>query len=430
MTAAAAPTPAPPSLWAATAPPAPPTPPLQGPGETDVAVIGAGYTGLSAALHLAERGASVLVLDQGEIGWGASGRNGGQIVPGLKHDPDDIERLMGKERGRLLVEFAGRAPNLVFDLIKRYAIACDAVRQGWLQPAHSPAGRLAAERRAEQWARRGANAEALDRAAMATMTGSELYCGGWIDRRGGTVQPLAYARGLASVAIAKGIAVHANTPAQTLTREMGKWRIEVPRGTVIADTVLLCTNGYTGDLFPGLAQEVVAVNSYQAATRPLSDNIRKSILPGGQAASETKRVGCYYRLDRDGRFIIGGRGTRIDDPAPHLFERLRRSAREIYPQLADAEWSNHWSGHIAITQDHFPHLLELAPGLLAGLGYQGRGVAMSTAMGQLLAARAQGAADADLPLPVRRPKPFPLHRFRVPAVYLVSRWYRLLDALT
>lgn len=419
----------PPSLWAATAPPAPPTPPLQGAAEADVAVVGAGYTGLSAALHLAERGATVLVLDQGEVGWGASGRNGGQVIAGLKLDPDAIERKLGPERGARLVEFSGRAPDLVFDLIKRCAIACDPMRQGWLQPAHSPAGRVEAERRAEQWARRGANVEALDRVTMAKLVGSEAYCGGWIDRRGGTLQPLAYARGLAAAAIAKGIAVHANTPAQTLTRELNKWRIEAPRGSVTADTVLLCTNGYTDALFPRLARGVVAVNSYQAATRPLPEAARRTILPGAQAASDTRRILHYYRLDRDGRFIIGGRGTGVDEPPPALFERLRRAAREIYPQLADAEWSNHWAGRIALTRDHFPHLLELGPGLLAGLGYQGRGVAMATAMGQLLAARAQGAADADLPLPVGRPKPFPLHQLRVPAVYLVSRWYRLLDAL-
>jgi glycine/D-amino acid oxidase-like deaminating enzyme len=419
----------PPSLWAATAPPGPPTPPLKGALEADVAVVGAGYTGLSAALHLAERGASVAVLDAGEPGWGASGRNGGQVIPGLKYDPDEIEAKLGPERGAPLVEFAAKAPDLVFDLIRRYAIACDAMREGWLQPAHSPAGRIKAERRAEQWAKRGADVAVLDRAAMAAHLGSEAYCGGWIDRRGGAIQPLAYARGLAAVAVAKGIAVHGHTPAQTLTRGAGKWYIEAPGASVTAETVLLCTNGYTTGLFPGLEREVVPVNSYQAATRPLPEAMRKSILPGGQSASDTRRVLLYFRLDRDGRFIIGGRGAADDDPAPERFQRLHRAAREIYPALADAEWSNHWSGRIALTRDFLPHLVELGPGLFAGLGYQGRGVAMATAMGALLAARAQGSAEASLPLPMGPRRPFPLHWLRVPVVYLAARWYRLLDGL-
>jgi glycine/D-amino acid oxidase-like deaminating enzyme len=402
---------------------------LQGAVETDVAVVGAGYTGLSAALHLAERGASVVVIDQGEPGWGASGRNGGQVIPGLKYDPDDIESKLGPERGGRLNAFAAKAPDLVFDLIRRYAIACDPVREGWLQPAHSPAGRVKAERRAAQWARRGANVEMLDRAQMAKLLGSEAYCGGLIDRRGGTIQPLAFARGLAAVAVAKGIQVHGGTKAETLVREQGKWRIQASGATLTAETVLLCTNGYTGGLFPGLETEVVPVNSYQAATRPLPEAARQSILPGGQSASDTRRVLLYFRLDRDGRFIIGGRGAAQDEPGPERFARLRRAAREIYPQLAEAEWSNHWSGRIALTRDFLPHLLELAPGLLAGLGYQGRGVAMATSMGALLAARAQGAAEADLPLPIGPRQPFPLHGLRVPAIYLAARWYRLLDGL-
>lgn len=419
----------PPSVWTATAPPGPPTPPLQGPAEADVAVIGAGYTGLSAALHLAERGASVVVLDQGEPGWGASGRNGGQVIPGLKYDPDEIEAKLGPEQGARLNEFAGKAPDLVFDLIRRYAIACDPVREGWLQAAHSPAGRIKAERRAEQWAKRGANVEVLDRAVMAKLLGSEAYCGGWIDRRGGTIQPLAYARGLAAVAVAKGIAMHGGTPAQTLTRGDGKWYIEAPGASVAAETVLLCTNGYTTGLFPGLQREVVPVNSYQAATRPLPDHVRKTILPGGQSVSDTRRVLHYFRLDRDGRFIMGGRGAAEDEPGPERFGRLHRAARELYPPLGEAEWSNHWSGRIALTRDFLPHLLELGPGLFAGLGYQGRGVAMATAMGALLAARAQGTAETGLPLPVGPRRPFPLHGLRVPVVYLAARWYRLLDGL-
>ncbi len=420
----------PPSLWAATARPGPAVPPLQGTARADVAVVGAGYTGLSAALHLAEAGTRVVVLDQGEPGWGASGRNGGQVIPGLKYDPDELEARFGPERGPVLVDFAGRAADLVFDIIKRHDIACDPVRTGWLQPAHSPAALVSLQRRAEQWARRGADVEILDRAAMADMLGSEAYCGGWIDRRAGNIQPLAFARGLAAAVLAKGGAVHGGTPAQTLRREDRQWRIETPGGSVLADAVLLCTNGYTDGLFPGLAREVISTNSYQAATRPLPERIRSAILPGGQAASDSRRVLLYFRLDRDGRFVIGGRGTAVDDPEPTLLERLRAAARDLYPQLAEAEWGNHWAGRVAFTRDHLPHLAELGPGLLAGLGYQGRGVAMATNLGKLLADRLLGMQPEQSPLPiVQGLRPFPFHFLRAPALYVITRWYRLLDAV-
>ncbi len=419
----------PPSLWAATAPPVPSAPMLRGTATCDVAVIGAGYTGLSAALHLAERGAKVAAIDAGEPGWGASGRNGGQVIPGLKYDPDELERRFGPERGPRLVGFAGAAPDLVFDLIGRHGIACDAVRNGWLQPAHSPAGRVAAERRAEQWARRGADVAVLSRAEMAAMLGSEAYCGGWIDRRGGTIQPLAFARGLAAAAIAKGAVIHGGTLAETVRREDTGWRVETVGGSLVAPTVLVCTNGYTDALVPGLAQDVLSLNSYQAATRPLPESIRRTILPGGQAASDTRRVLAYFRLDRDGRFIIGGRGSSADRPGPDHCARLRQTALDLFPQLGAVEWSNHWAGRIALTRDHMPHPLELGPGLFACIGYQGRGIAMATAMGKILADRALGAEPKDLPLAFGKPKPYPLHGLHPPVVYAVVNWYRMLDAL-
>ena len=421
--------PLPPSLWVATAPPGPPTPMLRGTATCDVAVVGAGYTGLSAALHLAEHGAKVVAIDAGEPGWGASGRNGGQVIPGLKFDPDELERRFGPERGPRLVAFAGGAADLVFDLIQRHSIACDAVRAGWLQPAHSPAGRVATERRAEQWARRGADVAVLNRAEMAAMLGSEAYCGGLIDRRGGTIQPLGFARGLAAAAIGKGAVIHGGTLAETVRREDTQWRIETVGGSLVAHAVLICTNGYTDSLVRGLAQDVLALNSYQAATRPLSDHVRRSILAGGQGASDTRRVLLYYRLDRDGRFIIGGRGGPEDQPGPAQCARLRRAAIELFPQLGSVEWSNHWAGRIALTRDHLPHPMELGPGLYACIGYQGRGIAMATAMGQVLAERVLGADPKDLPLEFGKPRPYPLHGLHPPVVYAVVHWNRMLDAI-
>jgi len=188
------------SLWAATACAAPETPPLEGECTTDVAVVGGGFTGLSAALHLAEGGARTILLEAAEPGWGASGRNGGQVICGLKLDPDELIAKYGAERGERLVEFAGGAADLVFDLVSRHEIDCHAERSGWIQGVHATSKMPLAERRAEQWARRGARTEVVSRQRMAELTGTERYAGGWIDHRGGVLQPLSYARGLAAAA--------------------------------------------------------------------------------------------------------------------------------------------------------------------------------------------------------------------------------------
>src|SRR2546423_5593277 len=189
--------PLPPSLWASTARPAPETPPLDASRQADVAIVGAGYSGLAAALQLAEAGVSVVVLESGEPGWGASGRNGGQVIPGLKFDPDELVAMFGPDAGEHLVRVAGAAPDTVFDLIGRHGIDCDARRCGWIQPAFAAADLDLIARRAEQWQRRGAPVEVLDRDTTRRLVGSPIYHGGWIDRRAGSVQPLRYARGLA-----------------------------------------------------------------------------------------------------------------------------------------------------------------------------------------------------------------------------------------
>ncbi|HZD26729.1 MAG TPA: FAD-dependent oxidoreductase, partial [Alphaproteobacteria bacterium] len=207
------------SLWQATAVPAPDCPPLAGERRIDVAVIGGGFTGLSAALHLAEAGAKVAVLEAREPGWGASGRNGGMVIPGLKEDPDDLVARHGPEAGEAMVRASAATADLVFGLIERHSIDCDARRAGWIQPAHTAAALPALRRRYEQWAGRGADVAWLSREEIAARLGSDRYHGGWIDRRGGGLQPLSYARGLARAAQAAGAAVHGQSPVTALGRE-------------------------------------------------------------------------------------------------------------------------------------------------------------------------------------------------------------------
>lgn len=417
------------SLWSATANQAPECPPLDGDVNAKVAIIGAGFTGLSAALHLAERGIEVVVLEAETPGWGASGRNGGQVNPGLIEDPDQIIAKFGNEMGARMIRLSGGAGDLVFSLIERHDIACDAIQSGWIRAAHNEAAVKMLESRVEQWQRHGGPLRLLTRDETAQMIGTDIYYGGAIDPRGGNVHPLNYALGLADAAIAAGVRIHGHSKALSLTQEAGQHVIRTAHGRLRADKVLLGTNGYTDGLVPPLAQTVVPVRSTQVATAPLSDNVRASILPGRQAPSDTRRLLLYFRMDAAGRFIMGGRGAYGDQSTLRAQERLRKASLEMFPQLADVEWQHAWGGFVAATADYYPHLNMMGDGIVAGLGYNGRGVAMATAMGKVMADWASGTASADLDFPITSPRPIPLHGLRKLGVQATIAKYRSLDWL-
>jgi len=422
----------PPSLWAATAEPGPTAPPLTGPAEADVAVVGGGFTGLSAALHLAEAGKGVVVLEAAEPGWGASGRNGGQVNPGWKVLPSEIKARFGSERGERVVRMAGATCDLVFDLIERFGIPCDALRPGFLQAAYGARGRQAQANWAREWSAHGAEVELLDRRAFAEFIGTDGYDGGLRDARGGNLQPLSYARGLAKAAVGLGARLHGGSPATHITRHGAGWHMATPGGRVTAGHLVIGTNGYTGDLWPGLKETVVPLPSFIVASRPLSQNLARSILPGRHAVSETRRVLCYFRLDRDDRFVFGGRGGLLET-ADRLNGRrmahLEAEARRLYPQLADIAWDYSWGGYVAVTREHTPRLIRLGPGAYAGLGYNGRGVAMATMMGKQLALAVLGE-DPDMAVEELRAIPFHgLRRIGISWHLLTGGWLDRLDRL-
>jgi glycine/D-amino acid oxidase-like deaminating enzyme len=422
--------PLPPSLWAATAEPAVDTPPLDTSVKTDVLIVGAGYTGLSSALHLAGHGLKVCVIDANEPGWGASGRNGGQVIPGLKYDPDELIRRYGSRDGEALAQIAGSAADTVFDLIERHHIQCDATRNGWIQPTHSDKLLGTLHARARQWEARGAPVELLDRTQVVKRLGTEAFVGGWIDKRAGSVQPLSYARGLARAAKAAGVAIHGATRAVALERSADGWHVRCASGVVIdAKQVLLATNGYTDALWPGLAQSVIAANSFIVATRPLPDDIAATVLPGREVASDSRRLLLYFRKDAAGRLLMGGRGPFRDPRTAADWAHLERAARLMYPQLEGVEYEYRWAGRIAITRDFLPHVHTPAEGLTIALGYNGRGIAMATTLGQHLAAFMSGAAQG-LPLPPTSIKPIPFHALQRVYISAGVAWYGLLDALS
>lgn len=398
------------SLWTRTAPPPLPTPPLIGEARAKVAVIGGGYTGLSAALHLAEGGAEVVLLEAAEPGFGASGRNNGQVIPTLSRaDPDDMIRQFGEERARPMIELIRDSAALVFELIARHGIDCDAVQAGWMQPAHSPGRMALARRRVEQWSRHGAPARLLDSDEMARLIGSEFWHGGWINPTGGHINPLAFARGLARAAAGAGARVHGRSPAIAIRRDSNGWRVETPRGAVTADRVILATGTYSDELWPGLRRSVVPVRSYQMATEPLSSNLRRSILPGNQAMSDTRGDLHFMRYDRDGRLVTGGALLVEIADERRLRTLLAGRLARIFPQLDRPRFEHVWHGMVGMTEDRLPHLHELAPGIMAWIGCNGRGVALAAALGRALALHALSDGRAAPPMPVTSLRPIPLH---------------------
>jgi glycine/D-amino acid oxidase-like deaminating enzyme len=419
----------PPSLWAATASAAPDTPALDGDERTDVAVVGGGFTGLSAALHLAQGGAEVTVLEAAEPGWGASGRNGGQVIPGLKEDPRDILARFDAKDGEAMVRASGAAADLVFDLIARHDIDCDGQQTGWIQAAHSKPMLGDLEKRHRDWAGRDANVAWLERDELSRRMGDGRYYGGWIDKRGGGLQPLSYARGLARAAQSFGARVHGASPVESLLRDGRGWRLQTPGGSLTADKVIIATNGYTDGLWPGLAQSVVPVYSVQVATAPLGENMRGNILGGGEVLSDTRRVLWYFRQDAHGRLIMGGGGSAYESGAVKIYEGLRQRVRDLLPEAGPVDFEFAWNGRVALTMDHYPHLHELAPGLWAGLGYNGRGVAMATMMGKVLADRALDTAQPEFEFPASPVRPLPLHALRGVVVTAARAYYRFRDAL-
>lgn len=417
------------SLWTATAHAAPPAPALRGEVEADVAIVGGGVTGLSAALHLAERGLSVVVLEGRPLGWGASGRNGGQLNPGLKHDPDAIEARFGPDIAARMLRLTGEAPAFAMSLVRRLGIDCDAVQPGWIQPSHDAASAAVQEARVQQWARRGVEIRRLSRAEVADLIGTDVYSGGILDPRGGNLHPLNFTLGLAAAAQRAGARIYAQNPVISIRSEGDRQVLTTSAGRVRATRVLLCTNAYTDALVPPLARTLVQVQSVQVASAPLPAGLRQSILPGRQAASDGRRVMVYYRMDAAGRFIIGGRGDYNARATAALMENLRRIARKMFPQLGDVPFDHAWGGYVAMTADHYPHLVPIGGAMLSATGYNGRGLALATAMGRVMADWASGRPAAELDFPVTPPRPIPFHFLRKPAVWATVQTFRLRDAL-
>lgn len=406
-------------LYEATAAPAPATTSLAGNHDADFVVIGAGYTGLTAAIHAASRGVKTIVLEAQGPGFGGSGRNHGHCVPilGFINAKSAVERL-GQERGQRFTGMLVNSGKTVFSLIEKYGIDCEAAPTGALQLAHSPATIDQQKRQYETYAKLGIEGVWLDRDKAVAMTGSEAFHGGWMHPDGGHLNPLAYARGLARAAIGEGAEIYTGSPAISLAREGDAWRVTCPSGTVRARRVGIATNAYTDRLLPPLGQSYFIMTSYALASEPLDPAIRRKILPGNQSLGDTRPDVRYLRFDKDNRMIVGGlvetiRGRNVGWTEGHMRKRFAAA----FPELAGVKWGWYWSGKLAINMDRQPHLYNPAEGLYALVGYSGRGVPTATALGEVLGEAGTGVPAADLPMEiaeVRRLLPAPLLSAMVP----------------
>lgn len=417
-----------PNLYQDTAEPGVALPMLDGDRRAHVVIVGAGITGLSTALHLAEKGTDVVVLETHEPGFGASGRNGGQVNPGLKHDPDVVERDHGIDLGSRMNALAGSAPAFVFDLIERHAIRCEARRHGTVRAALRPAQAEQIRRTLGQWARRGAAVEFLDGPAVAAATGTQRYVGAMLDRRGGDLNPLSYSRGLCRAALQAGAVIYGHSAALGIERSGQAWKIRSATGTLTAHHVVLATNGYSDDLWRGLRRTVVPVFGAMASTAPLPDDVAAQIMPSRSVLYESGPVTVYYRVDGGGRLLIGGRGPMREISSTSALPHLIAYARRLWPVLQQVQWTHAWGGRLAMTRDQYPHVHEPAEGVLVCLGYNGRGVAMATAMGDQLARRIL-TPTTGFDMPVTNMKTIGLHSLWPIAVRAVIARGRLSDFL-
>lgn len=388
-------------LWRQTATPAPSTVRLETETTADVVVVGAGFTGLSAALHLSEKGARAVVVEAGEIGEGASGRNVGLVNAGLWVMPSDLLETMKAPFGERLLRQLADAPDLVFSLIDRYKISCEAMRYGTLHCAVGEKGWREIEQRAREWAARAAPVELLDASEAQKRLGTGMYRGALLDRRAGTIQPLSYARGLAAAAISNGVKIYTQSCVRNHVDVDGAWRLETEHGAVVASSVIVATDVYSVGPWSKLKSEQVRLPYFNLATSPLAPAMRSSILPEGQGAWDTRKILSSFRMDEAGRIVFGGVGALRGLGEGVHRDWARRELRRLFPQLGNIDFEHEWFGWIGMTNDALPRLHRHARNCYSISGYNGRGIGPGTTFGRDLAMLALNEVEPrELALPI------------------------------
>jgi glycine/D-amino acid oxidase-like deaminating enzyme len=416
--------------WWDTAPELPNLPVHTLPAKTDVVIVGSGYTGLSAARILALRGVNVVVLEKETFGWGASSRNGGQVLTGLKLGPSALIKQVGLARAKELYGLSLASMKYVEDLIEEENINCEYARAGHIEAAWKKAHFDHYRREQEVLAREfNHHVTLLDRDEQARELGTPYYHGLLIDERSGALHPAQFVRGLTICASGSGALLFEKTPAIKIVREGSGFAIMTPQGTVKAENVLIATNGYTDEAAREIGKRVFPLGSYIIATEPLPEEAAAKLIPQRRVVFDSKRYLYYFRLSSDNRMLFGGRAD-YKPPTPEANRRsaeiLRKGMVQVFPELKDARIEYAWSGNICLTRDFFPRAGR-HDGLYYALGYGGHGVAMATYLGGQIANIMCGAAGKnpfkDLPF---EPLPFYYGKSFMP---LGALYYQLLDVI-
>ena len=366
----------------------------------DVAIVGGGFTGLSTALHCAERGIAAHVVESRKVGHGGSGRNVGLVNAAAWLPPRRIKSILGPSYGPKFVALFSQAPRIVFDLIERHQIRCNSTRTGTIHAAHSPRGLEDLKERHSEWKNLSEPVHLLDRQEVGKLTGTDVFFGGLLDERAGTINPMAYCRGLARAARSAGAGISTGVRALHMERDGGSWKIATNAGTIRAEAVILGTNAYTDDLWPGLRQVFSTIHYLQMATEPLGHEARH-ILPQRQGLWDTGQIMFNFRRDAGNRLVIGTMGRVIGSKDGGLTRRwAERRIRRVFPDLEEVRIEEAWHGRIAMTPDHLPRILRLSENLWSPIGYNGRGITTGTIMGMAMADILTGADPDQLPLPV------------------------------
>ncbi len=420
-----------PSFWSATAHPHPDLRTLDADIETDVAIVGGGFTGLTTAHYLQRSGIDCVVLEANDAGWGASGRNGGMAVLRYKSGWSGLTQQVGLETTQHMFRMLHDGIDSLEATIAEYGIECGFGRCGHVTAAHG-AQPLAALEADVRWLEREMGYEGaalLSRQETSRLIGTDEYVGAYLERRSGAIHPLNYARGLAA-GVAQKVPVFVSTPVTGYRRDGAAFVLDTPRARVRAKRIVVATNAYTG-LFPlpiDLARRIVPVPSNIVATEPLAPSVAAGILPEGQVVTDTRRINLYFRMTPDRRMVFGSRGHLSGSNEPWAFAHIEAAMHRVFPALRDVRIDYRWNGKVGFSLDYFPHFGQAEPGIYYGIGYSGRGVVLTHMVAKALAAMLRGESVDAGPITSARFAPIPMHRFYPIGIRLYTAYYKFLDA--
>ncbi|MFD1705580.1 NAD(P)/FAD-dependent oxidoreductase [Siminovitchia sediminis] len=421
------------SMWEATSNHRKDRPHLQGDTHCDVVIIGGGYTGLSAAYHLQKKNVKAIIVEKWQAGQGASGRNGGEVLTGYIGSMEAWEKKKGLESAKMMWQLSLDSIHLIEDIINKHQIRCDFKRNGDLFAAYKP-GHMDALKRDQEYMARVMNyhdIKIVEKEDLPSEMNTSFYQGGRIDYGSAHFHPLNYALGLAEAVEEMGGIIYENSPAIKIERNSGKVTVTTPEGRVIADELVIATNGYADDVNPTIKKSVIPIESIMISTEPLPEELAEDIIKNDRAIHDTKRLLYYFRRTSDHRLAFGGSGRASSKrDQKNLFHQLHQGMLKVFPQLKGVRVEYQWGGKVGFTKEMIPYMGRLEDGTYFGFGYCGHGAAMSSLFGKMIADHITNEGLEDNPLMIDQLKPIPFHSHHAKAVGILKFYKKLQDAIS